>query len=940
MRGSGWWRRRRWWRWRCCTWSFRWPPGRVGPWPRVASPTWQGYALVALLAVLAYANSLQGDFVHDDLLAIVGNPDAQPGAPLSRLMGHDFWGKSMRSPSSHKSYRPLCVLTFRLNVWLGGMHPWGFHVLNVCLHAATCVAFAGLGRSVLWPPAAAATERRLPGAPWLAAALFAVHPVHTEAVSGIVGRADVLAGLLFLASFCAYVRSVGAQGSAASASCCCCCPITESPGLLLLSLLLGGAAMLVKETGVTALGAALAYDALVLSRLPPCREKETAWRAGRSWDLLHGYKPLLKRAAVTVLWLVLLLAFRLAVMGATLPAFIEQDNPASFSPHRLTRFLTYSYLCALNAWLLLCPRTLSYDWQAGSVELLTSARDPRVLAPTGLALGLGIIAVRCARTPQVEERRVLTAGLLLLVLPFLPASNLFFRVGFVMAERILYLPSMGSCLLVTHALTSLYLRVGSRARPPVAVAALCLLALFAAKTLQRNQVWRSREALFRSGVETLPHNAKAHYNYANLLRDKGETERARQHYRAALSLCPGHASALNNLGTLAHELGHAESLYRRALAAAPAHAGAMFNLANLLRSRGLGEEAERLYRRATRVAPHFADAFAGLASLLSAQNRAREAEEVYRTALEIHANNADLHNNYGAFLLERGDQERARGHYVRATQLNPSHSVALINLGRLARARGHNREAEDWYLRCLEVDRSAEALSLLGALYYNTGRTRGALGAYSEALERDPSSRSSALALVMPREPSAWRNLAHGHGSASPPRCSDAQVLVRLGEVRDAERAVTRALALDPACIECHRLRAALHAQAGSTQQALEAVRAAIRLRPPDSRLLADLHFAEGNHLRELGRSHDALKSYHEAVRLEPSLAPAWMNMGAVLHVQGDYRGARELYERARQLEPGSLALLENLAKLERAEHGAPLAGPERSSPTAVPPLH
>uniref|UniRef100_S4RQM2 dolichyl-phosphate-mannose--protein mannosyltransferase n=1 Tax=Petromyzon marinus TaxID=7757 RepID=S4RQM2_PETMA len=529
----------------------------------VASPTWQGYALVALLAALAYANSLQGDFVHDDLLAIVGNPDAQPGAPLSRLMGHDFWGKSMRSPTSHKSYRPFCVLTFRLNVWLGGMHPWGFHVLNVCLHAATCVAFAGFGRSVLWPPA----ERSLPGAPWLAAALFAVHPVHTEAVSGIVGRADVLACLLFLASFCAYVRCSRRRH---------CCPVTESPGLLALSLLLGGAAMLVKETGVTALGAALAYDALVLSRLPPCRivfkkslkdtpleEGNGQWRRG---GLCSG--------------MVLLPLIKWSVMGAKLPAFMEQDNPASFSPHRLTRFLTYSYLCALNAWLLLCPRTLSYDWQAGSVELLTSARDPRVLAPTGLALGLGIIAMRCARTPQ--ERRVLTAGLLLLVLPFLPASNLFFRVGFVMAERILYLPSMGSCLLVTHALTSLYLRAGARARPPVAAAALCLLALFAAKTLQRNQVWRSREALFRhgcrSGVETLPHNAKAHYNYANLLRDKGETERARQHYRAALSLCPGHASALNNLGTLAHELGHAESLYRRALAAAPTHAGAMFNL--------------------------------------------------------------------------------------------------------------------------------------------------------------------------------------------------------------------------------------------------------------------------------------------------------------------------------------------------------------------------
>ena len=101
---------------------------------------------------------------------------------------------------SHKSYRPITVLTFRANAALGGMAPWGFHVANAALHACVCALFF-LFAEILFGSAVPALA---------AAALFAAHPVHAEAVANIVGRAEGLAGLFFLLALLFY-RTVAAQ---------------------------------------------------------------------------------------------------------------------------------------------------------------------------------------------------------------------------------------------------------------------------------------------------------------------------------------------------------------------------------------------------------------------------------------------------------------------------------------------------------------------------------------------------------------------------------------------------------------------------------------------------------------------------------------------------------------------------------------------------------
>ena len=129
----------------------------------------------ALLGVVLYFNSLDCGMCFDDGPALQNNQDLTPNTSWSDLLGNDFWGSNISTNFSHKSYRPLCVATFRLNYMLHGLDPIGYHLVNVVLHAVVCYLYVKLCAVVfstnsVWPALTAGL-------------LFAVHPIHTEAVS-------------------------------------------------------------------------------------------------------------------------------------------------------------------------------------------------------------------------------------------------------------------------------------------------------------------------------------------------------------------------------------------------------------------------------------------------------------------------------------------------------------------------------------------------------------------------------------------------------------------------------------------------------------------------------------------------------------------------------------------------------------------------------------
>ena len=222
--------------------------------------------------------------------------------------------------------------------------------------------------------------------------------------------------------------------------------------------------------------------------------------------------------------------------------------PPSLSPSSLAAPLT-SLPLPLSHRLLVHPYTLCYDWQMGSIPLIHSLTDPRNLLT--LVSFLSLAALSCSTLwgrGRVSHASLL--GLLLLGVPFLPASNLFIRVGFVVAERILYIPrygtppsivllimhimcdSMGYILLVVTGIQCLYQRCSFRLLLVGPV--ILLLLLFSARTIDRNVVWATRESLFRSAMATVPNNSKVHFNYANFLKDSGRIQEAIHFYRNAI----------------------------------------------------------------------------------------------------------------------------------------------------------------------------------------------------------------------------------------------------------------------------------------------------------------------------------------------------------------------------------------------------------------------
>lgn len=207
-----------------------------------------------------------------------------------------------------------------------------------------------------------------------------------------------------------------------------------------------------------------------------------------------------------------------------------------------------NFLYALNFWLLLCPDWLSFDWALGSITLIDSLSDARLIGIIIFILFLITISIKSSRNESIS--------MVFLIIPFLPASGII-RLGFVVAERVLYTPSIGYTFLIAIGFDKLssklenftkitaFLRVG-----------LCLcIATFVLKTRHRAGQWATEEELFTSGLRVCPNNAKVHYNIARLASDHNDREKAFKFYHSAIKLYPEYESAIMNLGNLYREIG-------------------------------------------------------------------------------------------------------------------------------------------------------------------------------------------------------------------------------------------------------------------------------------------------------------------------------------------------------------------------------------------------
>ncbi|KAL0850131.1 hypothetical protein ABMA28_012010 [Loxostege sticticalis] len=625
---------------------------------------------LVFLSSFPFLFTLNGDFVFDDSEAILKNKDITSESWIDCFY-NDFWGTDIKSNLSHKSYRPLTIISFRLNYILNGkqLTAFPYKLTNLLCHVLCSILAWKVFENILKTHKNGNKSSKEIDISFLAALLFAVHPIHVEAVCGVVGRADLLCGVTFFTAFLLYHKATTSYKS--------------SYIILLLCIIMAAISMLCKENGVTVLGFCILYD---LSFMLGNKRKQKKDHNNCSNSYI--------RITMLCISIVLLLYGRWSIMGGTKPEFKSIDNPAAFADNWFSKVASFNYIYFLNLLLLLWPQWLSYDWSMGCVPLVKSVQDMRLIWVFLVYIYAVLFVIAMFRTKNKIVLRPLVLSVALAVIPFLPAANIFYPVGFVIAERILYIPSAGYCLLIVMGLNKIIMR--SNKQKVALFFYIFLLISLGLRSWQRSYDWQNEYQLFMDGLSVCPLNAKVHYNVAKVADANNKTDFALHSYKESLRLFPEYYQAMNNL-------------------------------ANLLKNQKMFSEAEKYLRQALRHKKDFPAAWMNLGIVLASTKRLEESQNAYKTALQYRKKYPDCFYNLGNLYLEMNRTHDAMENWLHAVQLNSKHVLAWTNLIALL----DNTEQIDKALQV--IPKALKELPDSPSINFAVGNIYGKMGQFAEA---------------------------------------------------------------------------------------------------------------------------------------------------------------------------------------------------------------
>ncbi len=676
-------------------------------------------ALVGVVTVAAALPSLLPGFIHDDHHLIEQNELLRGLSHVPEILTRGYW--TVGDTAVPNLYRPVTILSFLVNHAIGGAAPFGYRLVNLGLHLMVALLVLALARRVLGPPR---PDRPLDGA-LLAALLFAVHPVHAEVLGLVVGRGDLLAAagtlvclLLFLAA-----RDSEAAGDRRGA---------RARDALALAAFLAG--FFSKENAVAAPFIVLAAD---LTR--PWRPAGGDAPAGSSPADAAAPRPRPAFGAHVALFAALAagLAIRTAVLGMVGPAAFTPfiDNPIAHQPFPGS-MLTALAVLARYAGLLVFPARLSIDHSYNAIPTSGSILEVGPLA------GLLIVAAAAAGIALAWRRRPAVAFALLFAgVAFLPIANLLIPIGTIMAERLLYLPSVGFCLLAGALAGELRPAAGAvraAARAAIAVA----LVLLAVRGLARLRDWRDDRTFFGSAIAVCPASVRAQFNYGVASEQDGDDAAAGAAYARALAIWGEFSDAHYNLAGVAarhQRWEEAVTHYAEATRLQPGNVSYLVNYGNSLTHAGRAADAIEPLERAVSIETGSDKAWNNLGAAYLALGRAQDSERAWSEASRLDPANAEYVMNLAMALEARGEAGGAAAAWGKAARMRPADPIVRYRQGRALEKSGDPPGAAAAYRASSDLSPSSPVpLRALGLLLLRRGDRPAARAALERALALDP----------------------------------------------------------------------------------------------------------------------------------------------------------------------------------------------------------
>jgi len=603
-------------------------------------------AMVLIIATFAaYRPVWQAGFIWDDRIHVTHNVNLRSAAGLWRI-----WFE----PEASQQYYPLQLSSYWLEFHLWGLHPLGYHLVNVLLHAGNAI--------LLWQ-----LLRRLqaPGA-WLAAAVFAVHPVEVESVAWISERKNLLSGMFYLLALLAFLR---------------CRPLTAATGenrksdwqFYVLGLFLFVCALLSKT---------------VACSLPAVMVLLIWWKRGR-----------VEKRDVYALTPLFVIGAALGLTTAWLEKYHVGAAGTDWSLTFVQRCLLAGRALLFYASKLFWPHPLSFIYPRWEIDAHVWWQYLFPLSAAAVWITLWLLRQRIGKGPLVA-----VSAFAVMLFPALGFFDVYpFRFSFV-ADHFQYLASAGVIAVVASSGVMVCDRAGRLGRQMGEVAGPVILLSLAVLTWRQAHLYRDPETLWRDTLTKNPQCWMAHNNLGATLSLQRRVREAIQHLNEAVRIKPDYAEAQYNLGVVLMEEGRLQEAigrFEQALRINPSYAKAHCDLGWALQQSGSIDEAIAEYHQALNIKPNLAEAHNDLGTILLQQGKVNDALIQCEDALRSDPDDAEAYYNAGLALVRLGRMQEAQQHWQRALQINPDYSEAHYSLGIISQQAGQTQDAIAHYEKAL-----------------------------------------------------------------------------------------------------------------------------------------------------------------------------------------------------------------------------------------------